>query len=100
MVYYFKKRMHRGWINIINPFRGTIVLGTPGSGKSFGIIGNKIFMRAIQNRNIPHASALATLMAVSVLIPLGLSMWWKKRQDMRDRRRLEEQTARLMTSAS
>ena len=30
--------MHRGWINIINPFRGTIVLGTPGSGKSFGII--------------------------------------------------------------
>ena len=30
--------MHKGWINIINPFRGTIVLGTPGSGKSFGII--------------------------------------------------------------
>ncbi len=38
MVYYFNKRMHKGWINIINPFRGTIVLGTPGSGKSFGII--------------------------------------------------------------
>ena len=38
MIYYFKGRMHKGWINIINPFRGTIVLGTPGSGKSFGII--------------------------------------------------------------
>ena len=38
MIYYFKRRMHKGWINIINPFRGTIVLGTPGSGKSFGII--------------------------------------------------------------
>ena len=38
MVYYFNKRMRKGWINIINPFRGTIVLGTPGSGKSFGII--------------------------------------------------------------
>ena len=38
MVYYLNKRMHKGWINIINPFRGTIVLGTPGSGKSFGII--------------------------------------------------------------
>ena len=38
MIYYFGRRMHRGWINIINPFRGTIVLGTPGSGKSFGII--------------------------------------------------------------
>lgn len=38
MIYYWKKKMHRGWINIVNPFRGTIVLGTPGSGKSFGII--------------------------------------------------------------
>ena len=35
MVYYFNKRMHKGWINIINPFRGTIVLGTPGSGGYF-----------------------------------------------------------------
>ena len=38
MIYYYSGRMHKGWINIINPFRGTIVLGTPGSGKSFGII--------------------------------------------------------------
>ena len=38
MIFYWKKKMHNGWINIINPFRGTIVLGTPGSGKSFGVI--------------------------------------------------------------
>ena len=38
MVYYYKKKLNHGWINIINPFRATIVLGTPGSGKSFGII--------------------------------------------------------------
>ena len=38
MIFYWKRRMHNGFINIINPFRGTIVLGTPGSGKSFGII--------------------------------------------------------------
>ncbi len=38
MIYYHEKKMHEGWINIINPFRGTIVLGTPGTGKSFGII--------------------------------------------------------------
>ena len=38
MLYYFRKKMNKGWINIINPFRGTIVVGTPGSGKSFGII--------------------------------------------------------------
>lgn len=38
MVYYWKKKLHKGWINIVNPFRGTLVVGTPGSGKSFGII--------------------------------------------------------------
>ena len=27
-----------GWINIVNPFRGTMVLGTPGSGKSYTIV--------------------------------------------------------------
>lgn len=38
MIFYHMRKMHKGWINIINPFRGTIVLGTPGSGKSFSII--------------------------------------------------------------
>lgn len=38
MIYYWQRKMHNGWINITNPFRGTIVLGTPGSGKSFGVI--------------------------------------------------------------
>ena len=38
MIFYHQKKMHKGWINIINPFRATLVLGTPGSGKSFGII--------------------------------------------------------------
>lgn len=38
MLFYFKGKLNKGWINIVNPFRATIVLGTPGSGKSFGII--------------------------------------------------------------
>ena len=33
----FNKRTNKGWINI-NPFRGTMIIGTPGSGKSFGVI--------------------------------------------------------------
>jgi hypothetical protein len=37
MVFYFKGKVHKGFINI-NPFRGTFVIGTPGSGKSFGVI--------------------------------------------------------------
>ena len=38
MIFYHNKKMNKGWINIINPFRGTIVLGIPGSGKSYGVI--------------------------------------------------------------
>jgi hypothetical protein len=38
MQFYFKGKVRDGWINIVNPFRGTILIGTPGSGKSFGIV--------------------------------------------------------------
>ena len=31
-----------GWINIVNPFRASIVLGTPGSGKSYAVVNNYI----------------------------------------------------------
>ena len=40
--FYYKKRWQRGWINVVNPFRATIVLGTPGSGKSFAVVNNYI----------------------------------------------------------
>lgn len=33
----YKGKNNKGWMNI-NPFRGTMVIGTPGSGKSFGVI--------------------------------------------------------------
>lgn len=33
----YNKNSHKGWLNI-NPFRGTMVIGVPGSGKSFGVI--------------------------------------------------------------
>ena len=38
MRYYYKGKFRKGWVNIINPFRGTWVVGTPGSGKTFSII--------------------------------------------------------------
>lgn len=40
--FYYKKKWQRGWINVANPFRATIVLGTPGSGKSFAVVNNYI----------------------------------------------------------
>ena len=40
--FYYKKRWNKGWINVVNPFRASIVLGTPGSGKSFAVVNNFI----------------------------------------------------------
>ena len=38
MRYYWKGKFRKGAINITNPFRGTWVVGTPGSGKTFSVI--------------------------------------------------------------
>jgi hypothetical protein len=40
--FFYKKKWNRGWINVVNPFRASIVLGTPGSGKSYAIVNNYI----------------------------------------------------------
>ena len=40
--FYYKGKWNDGWINIVNPFRASIVLGTPGSGKSYAIVNNYI----------------------------------------------------------
>ena len=40
--FYYKKRWNDGWINVVNPFRASMVLGTPGSGKSYAIVNNYI----------------------------------------------------------
>lgn len=37
-VYHFRGKAHKSWINIVNPFRGTLVGGSPGSGKSYFVI--------------------------------------------------------------
>lgn len=36
--YRLKDKVRNGWINFINPFRGMLVAGTPGSGKSYFVI--------------------------------------------------------------
>lgn len=36
--YYLKDKLRNSWVNIINPFRALMVLGTPGSGKSYFVI--------------------------------------------------------------
>ena len=38
----YRGKLNDGWINVVNPFRATIVLGTPGSGKSYAVVNNYI----------------------------------------------------------
>jgi GGDEF domain-containing protein len=38
MLFYYDRKVRQGWINICNVFRGTIVIGTPGSGKSYSVV--------------------------------------------------------------
>lgn len=38
----YQGKLNEGWINVVNPFRATIVLGTPGSGKSYAVVNNYI----------------------------------------------------------
>ena len=37
--YQYGGRLRKGYINVVNPFRGTMVIGTPGSGKSHSVYG-------------------------------------------------------------
>ena len=36
--FYYKKKWHNGWINVVLPQRGYMVVGSPGSGKSYCVI--------------------------------------------------------------
>ncbi len=61
----YQKKTHKGWINL-NPFRGTMVIGTPGSGKSFGVINPAIrqmvakgFSLCIYDFKFPDLSQIA-----------------------------------------
>lgn len=40
--FYYRKKWHKGWINVVNAFRASIVLGTPGSGKSYAVVNQYI----------------------------------------------------------
>ena len=64
--FYYKKKWNKGWINIVNPFRASMVLGTSGSGKSYAIVNNYIkqqiekgFAMYIYDYKFPDLSEIA-----------------------------------------
>ena len=64
--FYYRKKWNKGWINVVNPFRASMVLGTPGSGKSYAIVNNYIkqqiekgFAMYIYDYKFPDLSEIA-----------------------------------------
>lgn len=64
--FYYKQKWNDGWINVVNPYRASIVLGTPGSGKSFAVVNNYIkqqiekgFSMYIYDYKFPDLSIIA-----------------------------------------
>ena len=64
--FYYKKKWNDGWINVVNVFRASIVLGTPGSGKSYAVVNNYIkqqiekgFSQYIYDFKFPDLSTIA-----------------------------------------
>ena len=64
--FYYKKKWNKGWINVVNPFRASMVFGTPGSGKSYAIVNNYIkqqiekgFAMYIYDYKFPDLSEIA-----------------------------------------
>ena len=45
--FWFKGKMYNGFINLVNIFRATMILGTPGSGKSYAIV-NQFIKQTIE----------------------------------------------------
>ena len=63
--YQLQKKQRKGWVNIVNPFRGTVVYGTPGSGKTFAVINqfikqhlNKGFSMYVYDFKFPDLSTI------------------------------------------
>lgn len=82
------------------PAIGSYVIPDLVGGTDSELIGNKIYQRTFPDRNLPHASALATVTGASVLIPLACVAWWLKRQDEREAKRLAEATARKLSGGA
>lgn len=78
------------------PAIGSYVIPDLVGGQDSELIGNKIYQRTFPDRNLPHASALATITGFSVLVPLACVAWWMKRQDEREEKRLAAATERKL----
>ncbi len=66
MKFYYNKKWNDGWLDISNPFRGCVLIGTPGSGKTFSVVNSyikqhsrKAFSLVVYDYKYPALSEIA-----------------------------------------
>jgi spermidine/putrescine transport system permease protein len=66
---------------VLIPSLGSYVIPDVVGGPNSEMIGNKIAQRAFSDRNLPHASGLAAILTLTVLIPMIWVLIMEKNQD-------------------
>ena len=77
--FYYDKKWNDGWINVVNPFRASIVLGTPGSGKSFAVV-NSYIKQQIEKGYAAYIYDFKFAYESSYSIMLNLNRSWAAKQ--------------------
>lgn len=100
----FLPGVRRGVVNavlmVFIPAIGSYVIPDLVGGRDSELIGNKIYQRTFPDRNLPHASALAAVTGLSVLVPLACVAWWIRRQDASEAKRLAGAGARKLSGGA
>lgn len=79
-----RRGMISAMLMVFIPSVGSYVIPDLVGGKSSEMVGNKIYQRTFPDRNLPQASALSSVMGISVLVPLALLAYFMRKQDKRD----------------
>jgi spermidine/putrescine transport system permease protein len=75
------------------PALGAYVIPDLMGGPSGEMLGSKIAQRVFVDRNLPHASALSTLLAIAVLAPMALALYLQRRGRGSGTDRLKEEAS-------
>lgn len=68
---------------VLIPSLGSYVIPDVVGGPNSEMIGNKIAQRAFTDRNLPHASGLAAILTLTVLLPLIIALLMQMRDDQK-----------------
>ena len=84
--YKYKGKLRNGWINFVNLFRALLIIGTPGSGKSFALI-EEIIEQFINK----HFTLLIYDFKLDTLTRIAFNYWRRKKKELEETNSVELQ---------